>query len=163
MTVESAQMLASALIRHGCPTSELPLTQKRTPYKGGYPNHPSTIWSGDTRENYRWLCLHGLALAYEYEERYQQKNKPRLNHGCKQPIKHMCGLIKYIPKGELTPFARAINKDDYPILNDENVWPNAVLAYRAFYMLDKKRFATWGGDRTPPAWWNPNFTLEVIQ
>jgi len=158
MTTECAQMLVSALIRHDCPTSELTLTQRHN----GYTNHPSTLWCGDTQENYRWLCLHGLALAYEYEARYQQPNKPRLQHGSKQPIKHMCGLITHIPKGELTPFARIINKEDYPMLNDEAVWPNAVLAYRAFYMLDKKISAKWGGDRTPPAWWNPNFTLEVI-
>ena len=162
MTIESAQMLSSALIRHNCPTSKLPLTQAGTPYKGGYPNHPSTIWAGNNQGNFRWLCLHGLGLAYEYEKRYSTRTE-RKQHACKKPIQQMCGLIDYLPKGEQEPFARAINKDIYPILNDETVWPNAVLAYRAFYMLDKKRFAEWGGGRTPPAWWNPDFTLEVIQ
>jgi hypothetical protein len=160
MTIESAQMLSSALIRHGCPSSKLPLTKGGTPYRGGYPNHPSTIWAGDTSGNYRWLCLHGLALAYEYELRYSTKTD-RKEHACKKPIQHMCGLIDYIPHGELTPIARAINKEEYPILHDEEQWPNGVLAYRAFYMLDKKRFAVWGKGRKPPAWWNPDFTLEM--
>ena len=161
MTIESAQMLSSALIRHGCPASELPLTKRGTPYRGGYKNHPSTIWAGDTSENFRWLCIHGLALAYEYDKRYRKDPKIPLEHACKKPIQQMCGLIDYIPQGELTPIARAINKDEYPILHDEEKWPNGVLAYRAFYMLDKKRFAVWGKGRKPPAWWNPDFTLEM--
>ena len=89
--------------------------------------------------------------------RYSTK-QDRKQHACKKPIQQMCGLINYIPQGELTPIARAINKDEYPILHDEEKWPNGVLAYRAFYMLDKKRFAVWG---KPPAWWNPDFTLEM--
>ena len=35
MCVETAQMLASAVIRHGAQPEDMPLTQKGTPYKGG--------------------------------------------------------------------------------------------------------------------------------
>jgi hypothetical protein len=155
MILESAQMLASALIRHDCPTSKLPLTKSGTPYKESHANHPSTIWCGNNRDNYEWLCWHGLALGEQFEERYNKK------HASVEAIKDACSLIEYIPEGSQTDFARAINMKTYPQLNDYIEWPNTVLAYRAFYNLDKKNFAKWGEGRTPPAWWNPDFTLEM--
>ena len=151
MSVETAQMISAALIKHKCPVSKLPLTKAGTPYRGGHPHHPATLWSGETQGNYRWLCLHGLALTSEFKKRYKK------THACRKPIQDMCGLLSYIPKGELTPFARCINKETYPELHDKSQWRSVVLAYRAYYMLDKK------GDRNPPLWWNPNFTLEVTQ
>ncbi len=54
MVTESAQMLASALIRHGATPDSMPLTKAGTPYKGGYPNHPCTVWAGDSLGNF---CL----------------------------------------------------------------------------------------------------------
>tara|TARA_R110000751_G_C13627743_1_gene465444 strand:+ start:265 stop:810 length:546 start_codon:yes stop_codon:yes gene_type:complete len=155
MTLETAQMLASACIRHGVEPEDLPKTKAGQPYKAAHPHHPSTVWCGDTRDNFEWLCWHGLALGIEFEKHYKK------SHASVEAIKQACSVIDQIPVGTQTPFARAINKDIYPQLNDPIEWPNTVLAYRAFYMLDKKDFAKWGGDRTPPAWWNPNFTMEM--
>ena len=119
------------------------------------PNHPLSIWCGDNRKNYEWLCWHGLALGIEYKKRYNEK------HSSIDAIKQACSVIDQIPEGVQTPFVRAINENLYPQLNDRIEWPNTVLAYRAFYNLDKKNFAKWCGGRKPPAWWNPDFTLEV--
>ena len=41
MCVEAAQMMASALRRHGATDKQMPLTKSGTPYKGGYKHHPS--------------------------------------------------------------------------------------------------------------------------
>ena len=157
MAVASCQMLSTALIKNNINESKLPLTQKGRPYKKAFPDHPCTIWVGETQANYRWLCLHALALTTEYKKRYKKIHTSRAS------IQQLCGLIEYIPIGEQTPFVRAINKYEYPILNDEKTWGSVVLAYRAYYMLDKRNFAKWGEGRNPPVWWNPDFKLEVKQ
>ena len=59
MCVETAQMMASALRRHGATDEQMPLTKSHTPYKGGYKHHPCTVSAGDTRSNYFWLAQHG--------------------------------------------------------------------------------------------------------
>ena len=148
-------MLASACHRHNVPIDKIPKRKDGGTYGEGYKHHPSTVWACDNRENYEWLCWHGLALGWEFEERYGK------THASVEAIKDACSVIEYIPKGSQTDFARAINKHIYPILLDKRVWPNTILAYRAFYNLDKKTFAKWGGGRKPPSWWNPDFTLEV--
>ena len=40
MCVEAAQMMASALRRHGATDEQMPLTKAGTPYKGGHKHHP---------------------------------------------------------------------------------------------------------------------------
>ena len=57
MIVETFQMLGSALRRHGATDEQMPLTSKGTPLIGGYKHHPCTIWAGETKTNYVWLCL----------------------------------------------------------------------------------------------------------
>lgn len=140
MVTESAQMMASALRRHGAPKERMPLTKAGNPYRGGYPHHPCTIFTGDTRTNFLWLATHALALCREYEQRFLKE------HACKQPIIHMIEWIEYIPEGDLTPFAQA--------MPDEYKDDNAVKAYRAYYhsKADSK-----GGvhyrHTSPPDWW----------
>jgi len=153
MCLESTQMLATACIRHGVESNQLPQTLAGTPYKATHANHPSTIWCGNTQSNYEWVCWHALALAFEYEDRYKKK------HACFEQIKQACSVINRIPEGGLTSFARAINKELYPQLNDRELFPNTVLAYRVFYNLDKENFAKWGEGRKPPIWWNPDATI----
>ena len=56
MVVETAQMMASALRRHGATDDIMPLAKTTgRPYKGGYHHHPCTVWCGDTQMNYLWL------------------------------------------------------------------------------------------------------------
>ena len=57
MPLETAQMLCTALGRHGL---------EGTPYKQAYKKHPCTIWAGDNRNNFQWLVKHGIALSEEY-------------------------------------------------------------------------------------------------
>ena len=56
MVVETAQMMASALRRHGATDEQMPLTKSGTPYKGGYAHHPCTVWAGDSVGNFQWLA-----------------------------------------------------------------------------------------------------------
>jgi len=148
MVVESAQMLASALRVHGATDEQMPLTQAGKPYKGGYHNHPCTRWATMTQMNYLWLMYHGRQLCVEYFMRFGKI------HACQQAIEIMSqeNMIDMIPIGRLTTFARAFNKDRYPYLYDEKKY-TAVEAYRAYYYLDKARFAKWEKGTPAPQWW----------
>jgi len=137
MCVEAAQMMASALRRHGATDEQMPLTKSGTPYKGGYKHHPCTVWAGDSETNFIWLATHAIQLCYEYKKRFGK------THACEQPIKTMCTMWNMIPEGELTPFAQA--------MPDEYKDDDAVKAYQAYY--HSKQFAKWEKGTPAPSWW----------
>ena len=137
MVVESAQMMASALRRHGATDEDMPLTKSGTPYKGGYQHHPCTVWAGETQDNFDWLADHAYKLLCEYWERFGKE------HACTIPIMHMYNMELDLPEGGLTPFAQA--------MPDEFKHEDAVKAYRAYY--HSKTFAKWEKGTPAPDWW----------
>ena len=140
MPLESAQMLASALRRYGATDIDMPFTKAGKPYGNSHPNHPCTVWAGDTRANFTWLCEHGLALCEEYTNRYDKV------HACSHAIRHLARFDNYIPAGRRTSFAQA--------MPDEYKSPRApVSAYRKYYISDKADIAVWNKGRLAPHWW----------
>ena len=143
MVTESAQMMASALRRHGATDEQMPLTKAGRPYLGGYKNHPCTRWAGDRRENFDWLANHAIALCKEYTKRFGK------THACQKPI-HTMSHTGYLFNGHcrkgMSTFAQAM-PDEY---KDED----AVKAYRAYY---KSKVDSPGGvhyrHTNPPDWW----------
>tara|TARA_R100000406_G_scaffold96190_1_gene93141 strand:- start:6918 stop:7448 length:531 start_codon:yes stop_codon:yes gene_type:complete len=149
LIVETAQMMASALRRHGATDEVMPIAQTSgKPYKGGYHNHPCTIFVGDTHMNYLWTAHLGIALCREYQKRFQR------THACQAPIYQMMDLFHMIPIGGLTEFARAFQKDnpDMDDLYDTSKF-TAVEAYRQYYLRGKAHFAKWERGTPAPSWW----------
>ena len=68
MPVEAVQMLVSACLRHGVQPNVT--TKSGTVHKGGYHNHPSTVWAGDNYANAFWTWQWGIELCAEYTRRY---------------------------------------------------------------------------------------------
>ena len=137
MCVESAQMMASALLRHGARPEQMPNTKTGKPYKGGYHHHPCTVWAGVNRGNYHWLAAHASELCRAYTDRFGKV------HACESPIHHMQDMIDWLPDGLITPHAQAMPdyyKRDYH-----------VRAYREYYMGEKMHFARW--DHGPAPLW----------
>ena len=145
MVVELYQQLGSAVRRHGATDEQMPLTQKGTPLKGGYHNHPCTRWVGDSLANFFWAHRHAMALCHEYTSRFGKV------HSCQAGIVKLLDLSVLIPSGTLTPFAQAM-PDEY---RDDS----AVAAYRRYYhsKADSKGGVRW--DRYVevhgrlPGWW----------
>ena len=127
MPLESAQMLCSALIAHGV---------EDTPYKKAHPKHPCTLWAAQTRTNFLWLVKHGISLSEEYTRRYGKRHKSQ------DVIEWCAAQADAIPAGELTTFAQA--------MPEQYKNPDAVTAYRQYYMGEKRNIATWKQNR--PAW-----------
>jgi len=65
MQIESAQMCCTAHWETG----------SEAPYKRAHKNHPSTIWTRNSINHYRWLVEHGLEICKEFEKRYGKKHK----------------------------------------------------------------------------------------
>ena len=137
MIVESAQMMASALRRHGATDEQMPLTKAGRPYLGGYKYHPCTVWAGDSWHNFDWLANHAIGLLGEYYMRFGKE------HACSEAIGQMNGMSWRLPNGRLTPFAQA--------MPDEFKQEDAVQAYRAYY--HSKTFAKWEKGTPAPDWW----------
>ena len=150
MVLESAQMMAQALRRHGATDEQMPLTKSGTPYKGGHPHHPCTVWAGDNRENFGWLADHAYKLLCEFYQRFGKE------HACTLPIKQMTDMEGMIPEGDLTPFALAMPDEYRPagLVTDclsHASGDVAVQAYRRYYHT--KTFAKWEKGTPAPAWW----------
>mgnify|MGYP007083452615 CR=1 FL=1 len=128
MALESTQMLATALNLKGI----------HTPYKTAHVNHPCTIWVRQSRQNWRWLFDHAIALCNEYSRIYGKE------HGCMKVLNQINGLETCLPDTELMPFpncARSKEKGiDYSHVDDVH------LAYR-LYLTDR-----WAADKRKPEW-----------
>jgi hypothetical protein len=157
MAVESVQMLVSALRRHGATDNDVPLTKAGTPHRGGYANHPSTRWAGDTAGNFFWLADHGIALCREYTYRFGKE------HACLAQLYdcHRAGW-NFIPYGARTDVPLCVGEDMQRKYNKmtASMW-DAVEVYRDFYHADKAEFAKWEKGRPAPSWWNAP-ALELV-
>ena len=150
MCVESAQMMASAILRYGASPDTLPLTKSGTNYKGGYKHHPSTVWAGECVENFRWLARHAIQQCLSYTETYGKV------HACERPIREMAEhyVIGYMPfnhicKGSVTDIPLAMNEETtrhVPLAQ-------AVQEYRDYYHRKTKVMnVEWSQGQTP-TWW----------
>jgi hypothetical protein len=136
MITESCQMLAAALIKHGCPEGELPISKATgMPYRLTHAKHPCTIWAGENRENFMWLFEHMYHLVAEFKKRYGHDHYGATN------LARLKEAAKYIPEGERTPFPNCS-------LYKEEI--NVYLAYK-MTMIDK-----WKKDKIKPSWTNTN-------
>lgn len=125
MVLETAQMLCTAY--------------DEAPYKPTHRNHPCSIWARQTKENYLWLIIHGLALAEEYTERYGKVHKSqRVIEWCRDNMNKLM-----FEETGLTPFVQAVS--------DECKNNDPVIAYRNYYMTDKAHMTTWKQNK--PEWY----------
>ena len=155
MIVESCQMLSSAhRVLDGQEYTDLskgakPRRRKRWRleepredllWKASFVGHPCTQWIMQSKENYRWLARHAVALTEEYTIRYEKK------HSCESMCRY---FLDTYPDNLLsihqTEFAQAM-PEQYKVVGD------AVQAYRNYYHGEKAYFAKW--KTTTPHWWN---------
>ena len=101
-------------------------------YKSAYPNHPMTIWVGDTRDNFCWALQHAIELSKEYTLRYSKF------HACQKIIDD---IHKYYPD---MSFANITEPPQ--CMPDEFKCDDFVRAYRDYYI---HKIGDW---KLPPKW-----------
>ena len=111
-------------------------------YLAGHVNHPTNIWLRECRENYMLMFTYYKLICEEYTYRYGKE------HGAKdywwilrEPPKNMPSL------GKTTPVPQAMK--EFPQCKVDG---DSVQAYRNFYVVAKRRFATWK-ERGAPLWY----------
>jgi hypothetical protein len=132
MILESTQILCTALNKKGF----------TTPYKSTHVKHPSVLWVEDSLDNFRWLAQLAHALNKEFCWRFERDS----DHASITVLKKIEGAT--FENKSLTEFPQAM-PDKYKVPGDP------VAAYRAFYIGEKSRFATWTKRRTP-GWYKSN-------
>ena len=135
MILESAQMLSTAhRVLDGNEYAD-----KKVLYKIAHKNHPSTIWTRTSLENYVWVFDHMVALMAEYTYRYDK------HHATERLIHYLWEFPRNISHGEFT--------DPPQCMPDYCKGDDTISAYHTYYIVEKSDFATWKR-RAKPEWFN---------
>tara|TARA_A200000113_G_scaffold153293_1_gene138137 strand:+ start:61 stop:636 length:576 start_codon:yes stop_codon:yes gene_type:complete len=112
-------------------------------FKASHVNHPTNKWVRMCRENYGLMFTYYILCCNEYEHRYGKI------HGAKDYWDMLREPPKNMPSSVMghTPVPQAMKQ--FPECMVEG---DTVQAYRNFYNVAKKRFATWK-DRERPYWY----------
>lgn len=129
MIVETAQLLSTALRLNGVDHDGL--------YKKTHYNHPSAVWVRSSRKHYDWTLELFEALCTEYTMRYGKIHATDI-------------------KATLfTLFADSIKgtgwTDPPQCMPDQYKNKDTVVAYRDYYIGEKRSFAKW--KTNVPSWW----------
>ena len=135
MVLETGQLLCCAI------TSKLGPDSPDWCYKQTHLNHPCAIWARKSYENFMWLQQHGIALAFEYSNRFGGKV-----HKTERIITLSEQFADLFPKIGLTEFAQAIP--------DEFKSDDVVEAYCNFYASKPYVPDTWSIN-------SPDFTYAI--
>jgi hypothetical protein len=113
-------------------------------YKAGWIKHPSTVWLFESAYNYFWLYQHFMALNDEYKKRYNHTK----DHVA---VQKLGDLLKHTPKNAKI---NKIGTQPTPAMPDECKVPgDSVQSYRKYYIMKKRRFATWKAPAKTPEWY----------
>lgn len=120
--------------------------EKQPPWGLTHVNHPCTIWTRESAENYFWHLELMNCLLIEYTSRYQKHHKS-------EPVCHWLGenVPVNFPKKGRTPFAICMN-EDYKVKDNVTNEYDVVESYRNYYNIDKVRFAKWEPRSKAPSW-----------
>lgn len=126
MITESAQIICTVLAGDGI---------KNLPFKSTHEHHPVVLWAGDTPQNLNWLLQHHIALAVEWEHRFDKTHASGLRPG----------FIAHIPPAKQPQTFQ--NSAKNTSRNLDFTWCDDVhLAYRMYLS------ARWLNDTRPPKW-----------
>lgn len=113
---------------------------KQPPWGLTHVNHPCTIWTRQSLENYNWHLELMACLLMEYNKRY---NKVHKSLSVQQWLLRNTPL--HFPFQGRTPFPICM-KEEYKV--DDN----PIQSYRSYYIKDKVRFAKWEPRAETPDW-----------
>lgn len=130
MILESTQLLSSAYYY----TNQ----SSKAPYRLGWGNHPCSVWSRQSLDNWLWLLKLDACLSNEYTYRYGRI------HACKCKMLQMCECIPDLPRIGFTqppsvmPMACQISND-------------SAVNYQEYYKECKTGLFRWT-KREEPCW-----------
>lgn len=129
MPLETAQLLCTAVNA---------LTGLSAPYKPCHINHPCSVWTRQSQENFDWLVEHGLALCDAYFVEYGKVHKSR-------------DIIVWAEnnKPDISMFPKQGLAEHPKCMPDEFKTGDLVKSYRNYYIGAKAKIAKWNKRRKP--------------
>lgn len=147
MCVEYAQLLSTAhRVIDGNESLSLSDERENIIYKVAHKNHPSAVWTRQSRKNYAWLSLMWRSLLREYTLRYGKIHKSS----------ELVFALSQVP-------TKLLNKtwsDPPQAMPDEcKISNSSVQAYRQYYVMKKNTFAKW--TKRPIPKWYTNGVMDL--
>jgi len=136
MLLESTQLLCTAFHEQGI----------TAPYKPSHRNHPSSIWTRASYDNFQWLIAHAHGISEEYTARYGKTHKSKAVLDWCEDNAYKLGFDTI----DLTKFAIAIAENMLCRKHPDFTESDPVNAYRLYYKLDKQHLHAWKRNR--PDW-----------
>lgn len=118
------------------------------PYSITHVNHPCTIWTRSSIENFNWVLSCTEALCQQFELRWKHE------HSIKNIVKWMKANPPKLPSGGLTSFAKAV-PDCLKALDP-------VEGYRRCYALKTLTMKVEWQFTEKPNWWSDSFINETL-
>ena len=165
MILEIVQMLYTA--HNMLNSTNLPTEKEHgfTGYRSFNPRHPTCIWIRQCVENYNYAAKVAKCLCEEYTYRYNKI------HTCE---KHVHWLIENVPNNfhtlNYTPetylsYNKTFQSMGYtPVplaMYDDTKYQDTFKSYRFYYIVHKRRFATW--KKRPVPWWFTSGNYKLIK
>jgi hypothetical protein len=119
-------------------------------YKSTYVNHSVTQWVGTSLDNFLWTTLYAGALFQEYTYRFERIHKSEaVLNGIGL---HLEAISEILPDIGPTPHHLAVSPELKHL--------EPVLAYRAYYLKNKKRLFKWTKRQVPPWIVDPQYEIR---
>lgn len=111
-------------------------------YLACHVNHPSAIWTRESRDNYMWLYRMWVALGKEYTHRYSRVHESlrKLEDYLRFPPMNIKSNGFSEPPPAMKQFPQCIVEGD------------SIRSYRNYYWEAKRDFCIWT-NREEPTWW----------
>lgn len=119
------------------------------PYSISHVNHPCTVWTRSSIENFNWLLECTDSLCTEFEKRWKHP------HSIKAIINWMRKNPPKLPSVGLQPFAKAM-----PDCFRE---PNPVQSYRKYYGMKTSYMRVQWIKGSTPSWWSDDFAKHQVE
>ena len=120
-------------------------------YSLSHVNHPCTIWTRTSIENFNWLLECTKALCQEFVVRWKGKD-----HSIQKILDWIDHNPPKLPSIERTSFARAM-----PMCYQSD---NAIESYRKYYAYKTSYMKVrWKLPSVSPDWWNSDFIESVLE
>jgi len=118
-------------------------------YSATHINHPSTVWTRDSEENYLWLTDLWCELMKEYTYRYEK------NHATERLIPFLLNAPDNINRDRKFTEPTPAMPDDAKVMKEvytDRFEIDALASYRKYYIQNKIHLAKWK-KRDVPDWY----------
>lgn len=113
-------------------------------------NHPCTVWTRESLDNFYWVLQCTEGLCREFEKRWNKKHK------IAAIVEWMYSNPPVLPSKNITPFAKAM-----PLCYQTE---DAILSYRKYYAFKTTYMKVqWKRLNTVPDWWTPELIQTSIE